>query len=153
MIALNVRFTGERTVYAVNELSLTLGDSDRRAVMRHEGKSQRGLLASTVHGAKRGERLRTIPGTPPSHNCSFAPRCTLAQPRCTETLPPQVGLGPARMARCVLSGARSCCRDVTVRINQGHRSGSESSGCPALSRFKRPPGDAPVWANRPFRLG
>ena len=26
----------------------------------------RGLLASTVHGAKRGERLETIPGTPPS---------------------------------------------------------------------------------------
>ena len=26
----------------------------------------KGLLASTVHGAKRGERLETIPGTPPS---------------------------------------------------------------------------------------
>ena len=26
----------------------------------------RGLLASTVHGAKRGQRLETIPGTPPS---------------------------------------------------------------------------------------
>jgi peptide/nickel transport system ATP-binding protein len=68
----------------------------------------RGLLASTIHGAKRGERLETIPGTPPSldkppHNCSFAPRCTLAQPRCTEALPPNVQLAPGRTARCVLA--------------------------------------------------
>ena len=43
----------------------------------------RGLLASTVHGAKRGQRLETIPGTPPSldhapTSCSFAPRCGFA---------------------------------------------------------------------------
>jgi peptide/nickel transport system ATP-binding protein len=69
----------------------------------------RGLLASTVHGAKREQRLDTIPGTPPSldqrpHNCSFAPRCAKAQPRCVETLPPNVRLGPDRMARCILAG-------------------------------------------------
>src|SRR6201987_5807277 len=68
----------------------------------------RGLLASTTHGAKRGERLETIPGTPPSldkapHNCSFAPRCGLAQPRCVESLPPNVQAGPDRLARCVLA--------------------------------------------------
>ncbi len=68
----------------------------------------RGLLASTIHGAKRGERLETIPGTPPSlgeapHNCSFAPRCALAQPRCIEALPPNVEIGPGRSARCVLA--------------------------------------------------
>jgi peptide/nickel transport system ATP-binding protein len=68
----------------------------------------RGLLASTVHGASRGERLETIPGTPPSldkppHNCSFAPRCTLAQPACVEALPPNVPCGPDRLARCVLA--------------------------------------------------
>ena len=63
----------------------------------------KGLLASTVHGAKRGQRLETIPGTPPSldkapSNCSFAPRCSFAQPRCAEALPPnvQVGAGPDR---------------------------------------------------------
>ncbi|GLH80390.1 ABC transporter ATP-binding protein [Bradyrhizobium sp. SSBR45G] len=70
----------------------------------------RGLLASTVHGAKRGERLQTIPGTPPSldqapQSCSFAPRCSLAQPRCAEALPPNVQLGPQRLARCVLAEA------------------------------------------------
>ncbi len=68
----------------------------------------RGLLASTVHGAKRGQRLETIPGTPPSldkppHNCSFAPRCGVAQPRCVEAMPPNIEVGPARVARCVLA--------------------------------------------------
>ncbi len=66
-----------------------------------------GLLASTIHGAKRGERLETIPGTPPSldkppHNCSFAPRCAFAQARCVEALPPNVQIGPGRFARCIL---------------------------------------------------
>jgi peptide/nickel transport system ATP-binding protein len=70
----------------------------------------RGLLASTIHGAKRGARLETIPGTPPSlseqpHNCSFAPRCSAAQPRCLEQLPPNVEVGPGRVARCVLAEA------------------------------------------------
>src|ERR1700754_3450880 len=68
----------------------------------------RGLLASTVHGANRGQRLETIPGTPPSldkapSNCSFAPRCGFAQPRCVEQLPPNVEVGPDRIARCVLA--------------------------------------------------
>jgi peptide/nickel transport system ATP-binding protein len=68
----------------------------------------RGLLASTVHGAKRGERLETIPGTPPSldkapSNCSFAPRCRFAEARCLEQLPPNVHIGPDRIARCILA--------------------------------------------------
>jgi peptide/nickel transport system ATP-binding protein len=68
----------------------------------------RGLLASTVHGARRGQRLETIPGTPPSldkapRNCSFAPRCALAEPRCLEALPPNVELAPGRAARCILA--------------------------------------------------
>ena len=68
----------------------------------------RGLLASTVHGAARGQRLETIPGTPPSLDtaptaCSFAPRCAFAQQRCTERLPPLVELAPGRTVRCVLA--------------------------------------------------
>jgi peptide/nickel transport system ATP-binding protein len=68
----------------------------------------RGLLASTIHGAKRGQRLETIPGTPPSldkapRNCSFAPRCGFAQPRCVEAMPPNVEVGPGRVARCILA--------------------------------------------------
>ena len=68
----------------------------------------RGLLASTVHGAKRGQRLETIPGTPPSldkppASCSFAPRCAFAQASCIERLPPKVDVGPQRTARCILA--------------------------------------------------
>src|SRR6476620_1812424 len=68
----------------------------------------RGLLASTVHGAKRGQRLETIPGTPPSldkapNSCSFAPRCGFAEARCIEQLPPNVQVGPDRIARCILA--------------------------------------------------
>jgi peptide/nickel transport system ATP-binding protein len=68
----------------------------------------RGLLASTVHGAKRGQRLETIPGTPPSLDkapvsCSFAPRCGFAQPRCVEALPPNVRVEGSRIARCILA--------------------------------------------------
>ena len=68
----------------------------------------KGLLASTVHGAKRGQRLETIPGTPPSldrlpDNCSFAPRCGFVQPRCTEQLPPNVTIASGHTARCVLA--------------------------------------------------
>ncbi|WP_441278395.1 ABC transporter ATP-binding protein [Tardiphaga sp. 172_B4_N1_3] len=67
-----------------------------------------GLLASTVHGAKRGARLETIPGTPPSLdkppvNCSFAPRCKFAQPRCVEAPPPNVELADNRVVRCILA--------------------------------------------------
>jgi peptide/nickel transport system ATP-binding protein len=70
----------------------------------------RGLFASAIHGARRGEPLLTIPGTPPSleqapHNCSFAPRCALAEARCLEALPPTVQLGPDRFARCILPEA------------------------------------------------
>jgi peptide/nickel transport system ATP-binding protein len=68
----------------------------------------RGLLASTIHGARRGARLETIPGTPPSLDkppvsCSFAPRCSVAESRCVEALPPNVRLGPGRIARCILA--------------------------------------------------
>jgi peptide/nickel transport system ATP-binding protein len=68
----------------------------------------RGLLASTIHGARRGQRLETIPGTPPSldhapKSCSFAPRCAQAEPRCSEALPPAVQMAEGRMARCVLA--------------------------------------------------
>jgi peptide/nickel transport system ATP-binding protein len=68
----------------------------------------RGLLAATVHGARRGQRLETIPGTPPSLDkapraCSFAPRCTFAEARCVEQRPPNVNVGPERIARCILA--------------------------------------------------
>src|SRR3954452_527675 len=68
----------------------------------------RGLLASTVHGARRGQRLETIPGTPPSldkapASCSFAPRCRFAEAGCVEALPPNVRVEGNRIARCILA--------------------------------------------------
>ncbi|MHB2263821.1 ABC transporter ATP-binding protein [Aliihoeflea sp. PC F10.4] len=67
-----------------------------------------GLLSSTVLGAKRGEKLTTIPGAPPSLDraptaCSFAPRCRFAVPRCMSERPPAVALGENRMARCIFA--------------------------------------------------
>src|SRR6201992_4044665 len=62
----------------------------------------RGLLASTVHGAKRGARLETIPRKPPA-NCSLAPRCSFAEAQCFDRLPPNVQMAGDRMARCVLA--------------------------------------------------
>ena len=68
----------------------------------------KGLLASTVHGARRGERLETIPGAPPTldkapASCSFAPRCSVAEARCFDRLPPNVQLPGDRIARCILA--------------------------------------------------
>jgi peptide/nickel transport system ATP-binding protein len=68
----------------------------------------KGLLASTVHGAKRGERLGTIPGTPPTldhapTHCSFARRCSFAEARCLDQLPPNIPMAGGRIARCILA--------------------------------------------------
>ena len=65
-----------------------------------------GLLASTVHGASRGERLQTIPGAPPNlarlpAGCSFAPRCRYVEARCRETDVPLFRPAPDHTARCL----------------------------------------------------
>ena len=117
---------GMSVIFVTHDIGVAIEICDRVAVMyagqiveqgtlREVVKSPihpyaRGLLASTIHGAMRGERLETIPGTPPSldkppHNCSFAPRCALSQPRCVEALPPSVQCGPDRLARCILAEA------------------------------------------------
>jgi peptide/nickel transport system ATP-binding protein len=78
----------------------------------------RGLLASTVLRARRGQRLETIPGTPPSldhapTNCSFAPRCGFAEARCVERIPPNVQIAPDRVARCILAERAEILTDQT----------------------------------------
>jgi peptide/nickel transport system ATP-binding protein len=52
----------------------------------------RGLLASRVERAKKGDRLKTIPGSPPDltalpPGCAFAPRCELATDTCRQQVP------------------------------------------------------------------
>ena len=115
---------GMSVIFVTHDIGVAIEICDRVAVMYageivEQGKlSQivrspvhpyaKGLLASTVHGAKRGERLETIPGTPPTldkapANCSFAPRCGFTEARCLDRLPPNVQMGGGRIARCVLA--------------------------------------------------
>ncbi|GGH18594.1 ABC transporter ATP-binding protein [Alsobacter metallidurans] len=66
----------------------------------------RGLLASRVERAQKGDRLETIPGSPPDltalpPGCAFAPRCSLAAPQCREIVPPLAEVGPAHTAACI----------------------------------------------------
>ncbi|WP_226893758.1 ABC transporter ATP-binding protein [Nisaea sediminum] len=65
----------------------------------------KGMLSSTVHGNMRGKDIEAIPGSPPDlrslpTGCSFAPRCPNADDGCRAQLPPEVTLGPGRIARC-----------------------------------------------------
>ena len=67
----------------------------------------RGLLASTAYGAKRGERLETIPATLATRHRTIAPLhrvAALPKHACSEAVPPNVGIGTDRMARCILAG-------------------------------------------------
>ena len=81
-----------------------------RAVLRQPAHPYtRGLLASTVNRGMRGRRLESIPGAPPSMadlppGCSFAPRCKLAQPVCTEGVPPVAQVDAAHISRCLFAG-------------------------------------------------
>ncbi len=67
-----------------------------------------GLLASIASYEPqlgRRPRLESIPGRPPDMRnpppgCRFHPRCSLAQPRCTQNEPPEVVLAGKRMVRC-----------------------------------------------------
>lgn len=66
-----------------------------------------GLLASTVHGQRKGTLLETIPGSPPDlanmpPGCSFAPRCRHMVPEaCLGAQPAERTIGPSHLIRCV----------------------------------------------------
>jgi len=69
----------------------------------------RGLMASIPavpnSGAKADARLAEIPGTVPSltrlpPGCAFAPRCSLAIPRCRQEYPPLQDWGGGHLAAC-----------------------------------------------------
>ncbi len=71
----------------------------------------KGLLASTIHGAMRGERLQAIPGSPPNLSsppteCTFFPRCPIGEARCTHSVPELREVTPLRSARCIKVGER-----------------------------------------------
>jgi len=63
------------------------------------------LEARPRPGARRGDRLKTIPGSPPLHHeaaqgCPFSPRCPLAIEVCGRAPPPEIKFGSERMSRC-----------------------------------------------------
>jgi peptide/nickel transport system ATP-binding protein len=120
------REMGMAVIFVTHDIGVAVEISDRIAVMyagrivetgtlRDVVKSPahpytRGLLASTIHGARRGERLEAIPGAPPRLDrlppgCSFAPRCGLADAACGQGEIPAVALAGERSARCVKLGA------------------------------------------------
>ncbi|SIT28994.1 ABC transporter ATP-binding protein [Achromobacter sp. MFA1 R4] len=65
------------------------------------------LLHGRAHGAmQKGQRLQTIPGSPPDlaalpPGCAFAPRCSYAEARCREAVPGIVPVAPGHEVRCV----------------------------------------------------
>ncbi|OYU49237.1 MAG: dipeptide ABC transporter ATP-binding protein DppD [Rhizobiales bacterium PAR1] len=70
----------------------------------------RGMLASSVHSATRGEDIEAIPGSPPdmrrlSSGCAFAPRCAYADDACRAAIPPETVPGPGRTVCCFKAGA------------------------------------------------
>ncbi len=106
-------------IFVTHDIGVAVEVSDRIGVM-YAGKLvdeqmvdapthpySRGLLASTVHGGMRGQRLEAIPGAPPDlaeapTACSFAPRCKYVEPKCLAAPPPLSPVGDRHLVRCVL---------------------------------------------------
>ena len=66
----------------------------------------RALLAARPRlGGSRGEKLKTIPGAPPTggapEGCAFAGRCPLTIKACSAEMPPALPIGADRYARCI----------------------------------------------------
>ena len=69
------------------------------------------LLLSIPDAAKRGIRLRAIPGTVPDAEnippgCSFHPRCPLAEEGCRRAIPPTIEYEDGHQAACFLIGKK-----------------------------------------------
>jgi peptide/nickel transport system ATP-binding protein len=116
------REMGMAVIFVTHDIGVAVEISDRVAVMyagrivetgtlREVVKSPahpytRGLLASTIHGVRRGERLEAIPGAPPRLDrlppgCPFAPRCPLADAHCRRGDIPDIVLAGQHAARCI----------------------------------------------------
>src|SRR5690606_16604269 len=113
---------GTSVILITHDLGVVAGTTDRVAVMyagrivelgtTDEVFSQprhpytRGLLESVPRlDREPRDRLDVIPGLPPDLSrlpggCPFAPRCSLATPRCQQEYPPVVEFGPGRWAAC-----------------------------------------------------
>jgi peptide/nickel transport system ATP-binding protein len=115
------RELGMAVIFVTHDIGVAVEISDRVAVMyggrivetgalrevvqKPAHPYTRGLLASTVVGARRGQRLEAISGTPPRldtlpKGCLFAPRCKLADAVCREDNVGVVALAAGRSVRC-----------------------------------------------------
>ncbi|MFO7708019.1 MAG: ABC transporter ATP-binding protein [Desulfobacterales bacterium] len=75
------------------------------------------LLLSIPDAARRGTRLRAIPGVVPDAEqvppgCSFHPRCPLAEEICRTAIPPTVAYGSRQKAACLFIGRK--CIDLST---------------------------------------
>jgi peptide/nickel transport system ATP-binding protein len=113
---------GMAVVFVTHDVGVAAEIADRVAVM-YAGQfvetgtvgdvmSQRlhpyteGLLASTVHGGMRGQKLDMIGGQPPNPSdlppgCAFAPRCGYAIATCHTEKPSPVLVAENRFVRCI----------------------------------------------------
>lgn len=83
-----------------------------------------GLMASTVRGAARGQKLQAIPGSPPDLavppvGCGFAARCAFAEDICHRRPPPPVFPTQDRMVRCILAERTEAGAATTNIANSG----------------------------------
>lgn len=121
------RELGLSIVFVTHDIGAALEVADRIAVMYagrivEEGTARElmrsprhpytlALLRSRAHGAMdKGQRLVTIPGSPPDlarlpAGCAFAERCSYAQDTCRQTQPPAIELAPGHRARCLRTEA------------------------------------------------
>ena len=116
---------GMAAIFVTHDLSVAAEISDRVAVMyagriveqggasdvlkRPQHPYTQGLLASTVIGAMRGQRLDAIPGAPPDlaelpEGCAFAPRCKRRTPECEQAVPALVPGDDGRATACIHAG-------------------------------------------------
>jgi peptide/nickel transport system ATP-binding protein len=113
---------GMAVIFVTHDIGVAVEISDRIAVM-YGGRIvesgtlrevvalpahpyTKGLLSSTVHGARRGKRLEAIPGAPPRldrppQGCAFAPRCGIADAACRDGDIAPVTITPGHSGRCL----------------------------------------------------
>jgi peptide/nickel transport system ATP-binding protein len=116
------RELGMATIFVTHDLGVACEVADRVAVMyagrfvehgsvedvltRATHPYTEGLLHSTVHAERRGERLEPIAGAPPDLSalppgCSFEPRCRYARHACRSGIPLLLPRGAGQLARCI----------------------------------------------------
>ena len=119
---------GMAVVFVTHDIGVAFEISDRLAVM-YAGRIvetgsagaiarnaahpyTRGLLSSTLKERRDGERLKAIPGAPPTLSspptgCSFEPRCDEAMPLCATHTPTLDPFGANQSVRCLRCATQS----------------------------------------------